>query len=186
MRGTLRTFLTGLCLVLLPAACDAPVGEAPVGAAMVATPTVQPLTPVLPQAVAATVARLEDIAANGDVRDMAELAGQTPAFRSNNAGMSHRDYWNLKLRTGDWPMAHAERLLSYPYAVAETDRGRIFIWPRLATLHGPEITPVVAREIDALLGPGRAQDILKGARWPGYVLGIAEDGTWLYFVSGEG
>lgn len=185
MRGTLRIFLTGLCLVL-PAACDAPAAEAPVGAAMAATPVAQPLTPGLPDAVAATVARLQDIAANGDVRDMAELAEQTPAFRSNAAGMSHRNYWNLKLRTGDWPMAHAEKLLSYPYAVAETARGRIFIWPRLATLHGEDITPAVAREIDALLGAGRADEILKGAHWPGYVLGIAEDGTWLYFVSGEG
>ena len=26
----------------------------------------------------------------------------------------------------------------------------------------------------------------RGGVWPGYVLGIAEDGTWLYFISGSG
>jgi len=28
--------------------------------------------------------------------------------------------------------------------------------------------------------------MLAGERWPGYVLGIAEDGTWLFFYSGSG
>lgn len=165
------------------AACDAPSPPETVGAAVVAPP---PVENPLPDAVAATVARLREIAATGSYRDLARMAAETPGFRSNAGGMSHQDYWYLKLRTGDWPMAQVERLLSYRYALTETPRGKVYVWPWLATLSGEEITPSAGREIDRMLGEGQADALRQGDIWPGYVLGIAEDGTWLYFVSGSG
>jgi hypothetical protein len=117
---------------------------------------------------------------------MARLADATPGFRSNAGDMSHQDYWYLKLRTGDWPMAHVGEVLAQPHAVTPTAHGKVYVWPGLATLRAEAITPADARAIDALLGEGQAEAIRKGGRWPGYVLGIAEDGTWLYFISGEG
>lgn len=176
-------FLSLLVLLTPLAACDAPAVVGHVGAAEVELPaSAEPL----PHAVFATVERLREISAHGSYGDMARLASATPGFRSNAGDMSHRDYWYLKLRTGDWPMAHVGRLLEQPYGVTLTERGKVYIWPRLATLRGEAITPANARAIDALLGEGQAQAIRSGATWPGYVLGIAEDGTWLYFVSGEG
>jgi hypothetical protein len=174
--------LLALCLVGL-AACDPPPATQ-TAAADVQTP---PGRAPLPPAVATTVRTLLKLADEGGYRDMAKLADQTPNFRSNNAGMSHKDYWYLKLRAGDWPMAHMQKVLAQDYAVVEgADGGRIYIWPALALLPPSEITPAKAREIDAILGAGQAASLRKGAPWPGYVLGIAEDGTWLYFVSGAG
>lgn len=165
-------------------ACDAPSRTRPVGAAVVAPP--RQVEGPLPDAVAATVARLRKVAATGSYRDLARMAAETPDFRSNAAGMTHQEYWYLKLRTGDWPMAQVERVLAHRYAINETARGKVYVWPWLAMLPGEEITPSAAREIDALFGAGQADALRKGEIWPGYVLGIAEDGTWLYFVSGSG
>jgi len=169
----------------MAAACDPPPAPEPVGAAIVDAPQAQAAAP-LPAAVAATVERLRAIGATGTYRDMAKLADQTPGFRSNNAGMSHSEYWYLKMRTGDWPMAQMERLLTFPYAVRPSARGRIYIWPLMATLPVDQITPAIARDIDRLLGEGQVDAMRNGLVWPGYVLGVAEDGTWLYFVSGAG
>lgn len=180
-----RTFCIWLCALCLPlaAGCDAPAAGGPVGAALVDVTYAQP---ALPEAVMATIHRLRKISATGSYRDMARMADETPGFRSNWAGMRHQDYWYLKLRTGDWPMAQVGKVLEFPYAVSETEQGRVFIWPRMATLARSEITPAVARDIVRLLGDGKAAAIKAGEPWPGYVLGIAEDGTWLYFVSGAG
>jgi len=183
MRALRGPFFVACLAALLASACDAPPSAEPVGAAVVDLP---PLREPLPDAVAETVRKLRDIAESGTYRDMASLADATPDFRSNNAGMSHKDYWYLKMRAGDWPMAQAEKLLGYSYTVADSPQGRVFIWPWMATLKPRQITPAAARDIDRLLGDGQAEGLRRGGVWPGYVLGIAEDGSWLYFVSGSG
>ena len=83
-------------------------------------------------------------------------------------------------------MSQVGKLLSYRFTVADSDQGKIYIWPWMAMLKPDEITPAAAREIDRLLGAGQADALRGGAIWPGYVLGIREDGQWLYFVSGSG
>lgn len=177
-------FVSAVCVLAaaLGAACDAPPSAAPIGAAVVPAPEV---TDPLPEAVLATLERLREVAATGSYRDLARMASETPGFRSNAAGMSHQEYWYLKLRTGDWPMAQVERALSYRHGVTETADGKVYVWPWLAALAPDAITPTAAREIDRLLGRGQAEALRRGEIWPGYVLGIAEDGTWLYFVSGS-
>ena len=183
--GAMRALHVLVCLVApltFAAACDAP--PAPlVGAAQVELP---PVLAPLPDAVAETVRKLREIARDGSYRDMATLADSTPSFRSNNAGMTHKDYWYLKMRAGDWPMAQAEKLLTYRHTVADTGEGRVYIWPWMAVLKPTEITPAAERDIARLLGEGQSEAIRRGAPWPGYVLGIAEDGAWLYFISGSG
>lgn len=180
----MRGFYALLCVAALAVSgCDAPPETHPIGAAEVDPP---PAQEPLPEAVAATVQKLREIAQSGTYRDMAALADATPGFRSNNARMSHRDYWYLKMRAGDWPMAQAEKLLGYRYTVADTSNGKVFIWPWMATLKPSAITPAAERDITQLLGEGQAEALRRGGIWPGYVLGIAEDGTWLYFISGSG
>ncbi len=83
-------------------------------------------------------------------------------------------------------MAQAEKLLTYRHTVADTGEGRVYIWPWMAVLKPTEITPAAERDIARLLGEGQSDAIRRGAPWPGYVLGIAEDGAWLYFISGSG
>lgn len=183
MRLLRRSLLIACAAVLLASACDAPPAGAPVGAAVVDFPSaVEPL----PDAVAETIRKLKTIAASGTYRDMAALADATPGFRSNNANMTHRDYWYLKMRSGDWPMAQADKLFGYRYTVADTAIGKVYIWPWMARLKPEQIDPVAERDINRLLGEGQAAVLRRGGLWPGYVLGIAEDGTWLYFVSGSG
>lgn len=187
MRLSFPAPVTGFLLACLGAvglaSCDAPPARTPVGAAVVASPQAKG---TLPEPVVATVNRLHEIAATGSYRDLARMASETPGFRSNAAGMSHQDYWYLKLRTGDWPMAQVETALSYRYGVTETPSGKVYVWPWMAALAPEAITPAAEREIDRLLGAGQAEALRRGEVWPGYVLGIAEDGTWLYFVSGSG
>ena len=187
MRARIRAIpvqlLAAGCCAFALSACDAPAAHAPLGAAIVAAPA---MAEPLPDPVAATVARLRDVAATGSYRDLARLASETPNFRSNAAGMTHQDYWYLKLRTGDWPMAQVERVLAYRFGTTQTANGKVYVWPWLAALAPGEITPAAARDIDRLLGAGQAEALRNGEIWPGYVLGIAEDGTWLYFVSGTG
>ena len=183
MRAWRRSFAAVCFAALAASACEPPPSAGPVGAAVVDAPAhPEPL----PDTVAATVRQLREIAATGSYRDMARLADATPGFRSNNGGMSHQDYWYLKMRAGDWPMAQAEKLLGYRYTVANSARGKVYIWPWMATLKPGEITPAAERDIAKLLGEGQARALRNGGIWPGYVLGIAEDGTWLYFVSGSG
>lgn len=186
MRVTLRGSIAGFCLaaLALQGGCEPPPSAGPVGAAVVPPPPAREES--LPAAVAATVARLREIAATGTYRDLARLADETPGFRSNVAGMSHAEYWYLKMRTGDWPMAQAETLLTYRHAVAESARGKVYIWPWMALLAPGDITPQAERDIVRLLGAEPLDELRRGGMWPGYVLGIAEDGTWLYFVSGSG
>jgi hypothetical protein len=183
MRSVLRTLFVSAIAALMLAACDAPQTATPKGAAVVEPP---PRAEPMPPPVAATVQRLREIADTGSYRDLARLAEQAPDFRSNNAGLTHVEYWNLKMRTGDFPMVHIEKLLGYRYTIEESSQGKIYIWPWMATLKPEEITPEAARDIDRLLGRGQADVLRGGAIWPGYVLGIREDGLWLYFVSGSG
>lgn len=165
------------------AACDPP--EAP--AAEAASQSAAPFgAGELPRAVARTVRHLKDIAEHGGYRELAQFASETPDFRSNNAGLGDREYWSLKERTGDFPAEQVGRVLAYPFTVVATPEGKVYIWPALAVLKANEITPAEARDIDRLLGDGQANELRKGAAWPGYVLGIREDGQWLYFVSGSG
>jgi hypothetical protein len=165
------------------AACDPPETAARENPSAV---DASPAREALPDAVAATVRRLRQIAQTGGYRELADLASETPDFRSNNASLSHREYWSLKERTGDFPAEQVERVLAYPHALVDSPRGRIYIWPALAMLKPEGITPGAARDIDRLLGEGQADELRRGAIWPGYVLGIGEDGQWLYFVSGSG
>ncbi len=189
MRTVLRVLsarvLFGACIAaaLTLAACDAPKEPAAVGAAEVRP---APSRDPLPAAVAATVQQLRDIAATGTYRDLARLADATPGFRSNNAGMTHSEYWYLKMRAGDWPMAQAEKLLGYRFTITDTPQGKVYIWPWMATLKPDQITPAAERDIERLLGKGQVDALRAGEIWPGYVLGIREDGAWLYFASGSG
>jgi hypothetical protein len=181
MRGRLRRLF--YIAALMFAACDAPEAPTTKGAAVVEPSSrVEPMPPP----VAATVQRLREIADSGSYRDLARLAEQASDFRSNNADLGHADYWNLKMRTGEFPMVQIEKLLSYRFTVEPSSQGKIYIWPWMATLKPGEITPEAARDIDQLLGRGAADALRAGAIWPGYVLGIREDGLWLYFVSGSG
>lgn len=180
VRGYLASLLPAACVLV---ACDAPKDAEPVGAAVVEPP---PQVEPLPSEVAKTVDLLKRTAGQGSYRDLARLANMTRDFRSNNGGMSHTEYWDLKQRTGDFPAIQIEKVLAYPHTVADSAQGRVFIWPYMAMLKPEEISTTAAREIERLLGEEQAEEVRNGAMWPGYVLGIREDGLWLYFVSGSG
>src|SRR5262245_52386230 len=130
-RVTIALLCVSAVMASMLAACDAPKSSEPAGAAVVD----QPANPdPLPAPVAATVRELQAIARTGGVHDLAKLAEATPDFRSNNAGLGHLEYWNLKLRTGDWPMAQIDKLLAYRFTVADSAQGKVYIWPWMALL----------------------------------------------------
>jgi hypothetical protein len=141
---------------------------------------------LLPAAVSATDDQLRAIGATGSYRDMAKPADQMSGFRSKIAGKCHSEYWYLKMRPDGLPMEQMEKPLTFPCVVRPSTRGKVNIWPLMATLPVDQIVPATAREIDRLLGEGHANVIRNGLVWLGYVLSIAKEGTWLYFVSGAG
>jgi hypothetical protein len=184
--ATVRRLAAGLVLLAtasLLAACDPPASAANPGAAVVELP---PARPDLPQPVRDTIDRLNAIAASGSYREMAAFADQTPDFRSNAAGWSHKDFWYLKLRAGDWPMAQMQKVLAFRPAEISSPEGRVLVWPYMAALHADAIDASAARDIDALAGRGEAEAMRAGAPWPGYSLGVRDDGRWLFFVEGAG
>ncbi len=175
------------CLVALGlAGCNPPpaseASEAVAAANVAAPPTKQRL----PAPVRAKVDQLKEIAGQGDYRGLAKLAAVQPDFRSNQAGMTPRDYWRLKASAGDDPTRQLVRLLSSSPAVVEGVAGRSYVWPALATLRPAEVTPAIEAEIDALLGAGQGASFARGAPWSGYSLAIREDGAWLWFTAGAG
>ena len=92
-----------------------------IAAARVAAP---PTKLRLPAPVRAKVDQLKEIAGQGDYRGLAKLAAVQPDFRSNQAGMTPRDYWRLKASAGDDPTRQLVRLLSGSPAVVEGVAGR--------------------------------------------------------------
>lgn len=164
------------------AACDAP---SP-GARIVVQnePVVVAADPEPPEAVLATVEQLKQIARDGSPWDMARLARATPGFRSNGGEMEHGEYWYLKYRSGDWPMAHLGKVLAYRPAIEERADGQVYVWPYMALARPYEMTPKTLRDMEDLLGREAAERVAAGGSWPGYRLGVAEDGSWLYFYTG--
>lgn len=144
----------------------------------------EPETGELPKPVRDTISELTEIAHTGSTWDMARQARATPGFRSNTGGLEHADYWYLKYRSGDWPMEHLKRVLAYPPAVEESAGGLVYVWPYMATLRPSEMTAKARRDARELLGEFTAEQVATGASWPGYRLGVADDGAWLYFYSG--
>lgn len=179
----MRLLLAFALIAIAAASCGAP---SPGERIVVQNEPVQiePAKPELPAPVIATLHDLKAIAAEGSTWDMARLARGTPGFRSNDGGLDHSDYWYLKYRTGDWPMEHLGRILEYEPAVVETEGGLVYVWPYMAVTPVRDMTPKVRRDIETLLGEDAAQTVSVGGAWPGYRLGIAEDGTWLYFYTG--
>jgi hypothetical protein len=178
-----RRAAAGLAGVALAVACGEP---APPPAAEVAAIPVEralSLEALTPEA-RAMRDRLLAIAEAGDYRDMAALAALRPDFRSNAGGVPHRDYWYLKYRTGDWPMAHLGRALAFPPAIVETEAGRVFVWPYMAALESHELTVAAERDVVSAAGGEAARAMRRGAPYPGYSLAISAAGEWLYFISG--
>ena len=159
-----------------------PASEAPAGASLPPTPA----SPRLPAPVRALVDQLKDMAGRGDYRGLAKLAAAQPDFRSNDGGMTPRDYWRLKVSAGDDPSKQLVQLLREPPAIVDGVAGRSYVWPALATLRPADVTPTIAGQIDRLLGAGQGASFQRGAPWSGYSLAIREDGAWLWFTAGAG
>lgn len=138
----------------------------------------------LPAPVVEAVAQLTEIAESGSPWDMARLARRTPGFYSNAGGLEHAEYWYLKYRSGDWPMEHLSRVLDYEPALIDGEAGQVYVWPYMATLAPTDMSAKTLRDVEDLLGPQAVDQIAAGSVWPGYRLGVAPDGTWLYFYTG--
>lgn len=174
--------MTALIAVCCAAGCDRPGG----GDTATASVIVPAAPAVLPDAVQAMVNQLAIVATQRDWRAMARLAAAHANFRSNDGGMSARDYWRLKVSAGDDPTVQLGRLLIGSPAVVGSGPNRVYVWPALAALKPAAVTPQVERRIDALLGAGKGAAFKRGVPWPGYSLGIRADGAWLWFITGEG
>ena len=182
-RFALFICLAGCLAGLVLAGCNPPAeSEVTAGASLPPTPA----SPRLPAPVRALVDQLKDMAGRGDYRALAKLAAAQPGFRSNDGGMTPRDYWRLKVSAGDDPTKQLVQLLKEPPAIVDGVGGRSYVWPALATLRPDEVTPAIAGQIDRHLGAGQGVAFQRGAPWSGYSLAIGEDGAWLWFTAGAG
>ena len=108
------------------------------------------------------------------VRDLRKARGWTLEQAAVQAGLARSTL--SKIENGQMsPTYEALKKLAGGLAVSV---------PQLFT--PPSRAQVTGRRAVTRAGEGQAQAIRAGESWPGYVLGIAEDGTWLYFVSGAG
>ncbi|MBK5268848.1 MAG: hypothetical protein JJE47_15620 [Acidimicrobiia bacterium] len=144
-------------------------------------PSVPPVTPDLPDTVAAIRSAIVERAVACDFDALASLTSSS--FVVDLAGGDPRRYWMAsEARFGD-DLSLIVRILNLPHAVSLLPDGRsIYVWPSAAVDQPTDadwaaLRPVFnEEEIDAM----RQQGGYTGRR-----IGIAEDGEWLFSVAGN-
>jgi hypothetical protein len=136
----------------------------------------------LPPAVEATRAALVDAAASGDYQALAPLVPE--GFRYT-FGAADADgpaaYWQeLERTTGEHPLEILAAVLKLPYTLSHG----YYVWPWAYSLESAEDLSPHEVELLASLGPpGRF--FPEGVGYLGWRAGIAPDGTWAFYASGD-
>lgn len=162
-----------------PAAGEPRPEEAPAGcsAATVAGPL--PAQPELPPAVAAT---REAIFAAATACDFAALDALAPSELRYTFG-DHGD------AVAAWREAEARgepvlRWMAEVLRATPANEHGLWVWPAFFTRTVAKWSAADRREAERMLGEDFASLTGSGA-YLGYRVGLAEDGTWMYFVAGD-
>jgi hypothetical protein len=139
----------------------------------------------VPEAVARTRADIAAAAAACDIEALAALAGDE--FTASFGGEEDlAEHLRREEASGQEPLRILRHLLDTSYAVVDTPQGDQYVWPR--AFDHDRWADVPAPERDALRPVYDDVDFHAFERFGAYIgyrVGIAEDGTWLFFVAGD-
>jgi hypothetical protein len=144
----------------------------------------------LPPAVARTRERILAAARTGDLRQLQSVmqAGNTmPAFSSTQE-VDPVVWWRA-----NYPDSGGVEVLSILVTILETPAVRLdadtpdetFVWPYLANVPLKLITQPQKVELFRIVTGADYKAMLEQGRYAFYRIGIAPDGTWTYFISGN-
>ena len=143
--------------------------------------SVPPVTPDLPETVAAIRSAIVERAVDCDFVALATLTSSS--FVVDLAGGDPRRYWMASEATFGDDLSLIVRILNLPHTVGLLPDGRsIYVWPSAAVDQPTDtdweaLRPVFnEEEIDAMRQQGG---------YTGHRIGIAEDGEWLFSVAGN-
>lgn len=162
-----------------PAASEPRPEEARTGCSAAAVDDQLPAQPELPPAVAATRQAIFAAATACDLAALDELAPPELRYSFGDHGEA----------VAAWREAEArgEPVLRWMAAVLRATPANehgLWVWPAFFTRTVAEWSAADRREAERLLGEDFAALIGSGA-YLGHRVGIAEDGTWTYFVAGD-
>jgi hypothetical protein len=142
-----------------------------------------PVATGLPAAVEKARADLLEAAESGDYEALRRLI-RTDGFEYTFGGPVEGGpvaYWHeLERTTDERPLAALAAILKMPYVLS---RG-YYVWPWAFALRGADDLSAHERELLAPLG-APSEFFPEGIGYLGWRAGIAPDGSWAFFVSGD-
>lgn len=196
MRTLLLLGLTGIAAALLAAGCGGAERAASLPAQATAVETEPPTTTAggstavetaeaaeLPEAVAAT---RDAIVAASHARDYAALGMLLdPATFSYSFGEGGDPvgYWRMLEEEGEVPILGDFLPLVLTWPAART--GDTWVWPSAHARAPEQWTDDDVAPLRQLYTADEIDGFVQAGGYLGYRVGIREDGTWLYFVSGD-
>jgi hypothetical protein len=144
----------------------------------------------LPPAVAATRERILKAARSGDPQQLAALmqAGAAMPVFSHTQRLDPTAIWRES-----YPDSDGIEVLSILFTILTTAPIRTdpdtpaetYVWPYFARLPLASLTPAQKVDLFRIITGADYRAMLASGRYAFYRLGIAPDGTWRYFISGE-
>ncbi|MEO1028358.1 MAG: hypothetical protein AAFX02_04800 [Pseudomonadota bacterium] len=139
-----------------------------------------------------TLTEIQEIVETGSLRRLARYADTHSNFTSNFGTEAHYDYWYLLRRTGAEPLDQLIRIFNEPHGKLTIGDQSWHVWPDFAAIdednRNPDRMDINTRaRLVALIGESGADQMRKGAAYPGVRTAISDDGRWIYwlFETGE-
>ena len=143
---------------------------------------------LLPVPVARTRERILTAARSGDLRNLAALMKESKPIYSFGDDKDPIAFWKAR-----YPDSDGVEVLSILVTVLETgyvhvDDGtplETYVWPYFVRMSLKTLTPQQKVELFRIVTGGDYKDMVTFGAYAFYRLGIAPDGTWLFFVTGD-
>jgi hypothetical protein len=158
--------------------------------AQAASPDISSDLSRLPPAVARTRERILAAARTGDLQ---QLVTEMQTHETMPVFSFTEDKDPIAFWKANYPDSEGIEVLSILTTILETgfvhaDRGtaqEIYLWPYFARLQLDTLTPEQKVELFRIVTGGDYKDMIEFGAYSFYRLGIAPDGTWHFFVSGD-
>ena len=142
----------------------------------------------LPPAVAQTRDRILVAARTGNVQNLAAVVRLNETVISLSGERSPVAYWRA-----NYPDSDGVEVLAILITILETgflhvDQGtpqEVYVWPYLARMPLQSLSPEQRVELFRIVTGGDYKQMLGGGAYAFFRLGIAPDGSWQFFVTGN-
>ncbi len=142
----------------------------------------------LPPAVAQTRDRMLAAARSGNVHSLAAVALMNETVFSFSGEKDPVAYWRA-----NYPDSEGVEVLAILITILETrfvhvDQGtpqEVYLWPYFARIPLKELSPERKVELFRIVTGGDYNEMLGGGAYGFFRVGIAPDGSWQFFVTGD-